>query len=459
MNFPPVPATNWRTWTTKDFAGQNSRHATNLHWLTNPDVTQILNVAFRERLPRSTGWAIDSSLDPGARQAVKNSATIYKRGVDFEGQNTSSGQKSTQGSYQIKILPGPAPIIQLLAENNFLVVDQSVHQLHGTYFENRKNILIIAIDEHSKNLATVSTIIAAWEKAGSPAKWCIVGGGIVTDSAAFAASLVGAACSYVPTTLLAMADACIGGKTGVNVQPFGKNLAGHFYFPTEVLVWTGWLATLPERDLIAGAFECIKHCILKNDLTTAETVAAATKKKNIEMLSSLLPTIIRVKSAVVAEDPTETGKRAILNFGHTLGHALEGLSQQSTKLQETILHGEAVGLGMMFATQLSVKLSGLDRALADRILKCLAGLGSLADKKKLSAFFGGTDPASEEVVSALAGFINQDKKAGSTDADKSSWILLNAAGAVNQINPRQWLTPISMSEFRTTWTEFLKILS
>lgn len=461
MNTPPVSAKNWRTWTASDFslANLSAGQGSSLLWLTNPVVTQLLSIAFRERLPRSTGWALDQGLELDAQMAVKNASSIYKRGVEFDGQNILSGQKSNKGSYLIKILPDPAPITQVLAEPNFLVVDQSVYQLHEAYFEHRKDVLVIAIDEHAKNLTTVANIISAWEQAGAPATWCIVGGGITTDTAAFAASLVGASCTYVPTTLLAMADACVGGKTGVNFSPFGKNLIGHFYFPNEVLVWSGWLTTLQNRDLIAGAFECIKHCILKNDLATAETIVSAAKTKNLAKLGRLLPAIIKVKSEIVARDPTETGQRAVLNFGHTLGHALEGLSQQTTAGQDTILHGEAVGLGMMFAILLSVKYSGLDRPLADRIFNILTGIGGLADKRKLKIFFGGKDPASEEVLSSLAGFITQDKKSESADSDQTSWILLNETGVVSQCHPKQWLTPVKATEFAVSWSEFLKILA
>jgi 3-dehydroquinate synthase len=188
-----------------------------------------------------------------------------------------------------------------------------------------------------------------------------LGGGVVGDMAGFAAAtwLRGIAVVQVPTTLLAMVDASIGGKTGVN-HPGGKNLIGAFHQPRLVLIDPSVLATLPVQEFRAGMAEVIKYGVIGDSELFAALEAAALKDPSGDgglasrealgeaLLQSLLERSAASKARVVAADEREGGLRAILNYGHTLGHCVETLSGYGT-----YLHGEAVGLGMLAAGALS----------------------------------------------------------------------------------------------------------
>lgn len=459
MTNPPVVPAKWRIWN-KENTPDFPREITEIDpekpalWLKDPLIARILETAFKERLPRSTGWEAAADLDQAVCTRLRLAASIYKRGVAFRTTGATSEPSSQAGSYPIQIVTDRKFFAPLLASTNFVIVDHKVHAAHPEIFAARTDATVIAIDEHEKQPATVARILDAWEKKKQPQEWSIFGGGIVTDAAAFAASLAGCSSTFIPTTLLAMADACVGGKTGVNFRPYGKNLLGHFYFPTRVLVWPGWLSTLDRRQINAGAFECIKHFFLQNDLPAAQNFASAAKNLDLAVIENFLPEVIQVKAAVVAEDPAETSKRAILNFGHTLGHAVEGLSQELTTGDETILHGEAVGIGMAFAIFLSHKTTGLGKAAAQDRITSLRASGGLASRQELKRFFGGRDPGDSEIVRKLSAYITQDKKAGH-DASLADWVLLTGDGTLNTPKQNQWLTRLPIDTFPETWREFL----
>ncbi len=186
-----------------------------------------------------------------------------------------------------------------------------------------------------------------------------LGGGVVGDMAGFAAAtwLRGIGVVQVPTTLLAMVDAAIGGKTGVN-HPGGKNLIGAFHQPKLVLIDPAVLATLPEREFRAGMAEVIKYGVIGDGalFTDLETAArrdplaglASRSAVGADLLQRLLERSAAAKARVVAADEREGGLRAILNYGHTIGHAVETLTGY-----DTYLHGEAVGLGMLAAGEIA----------------------------------------------------------------------------------------------------------
>lgn len=456
---PPIAAKAWRRWTQSDFANVNLNAIEHPESLLNGIVTHILKQALLERLPRSTGWQIDAALSTQIKTALKTTAGIYKRGVAVREGTVSTTPKTLIGSYLVQIADADIQILNAINSDNFLVVDQNVFQHHKQLFSKRPDAFVIQLDEHSKRLSSVRKIIGGW-KASKQSKqsepWCLIGGGILTDTAAFAASLCHCESEFLPTTLLAMADACVGGKTGVNAEGFGKNLIGKFYFPRKVLAWPGWLHSLDQRQLNAGAFECLKHYIINNDLPAAIAFAQLIVKKELTAIAAVLPTIIKVKADVVEQDPAETGKRAILNLGHTLGHAIEGLSQKLTTGSATILHGEAVGVGMMFALYLSTKLSGLPNEEADKRVNILKLVSEVNSRTSLQIFFAGKDPASTDVIVELQSFINQDKKATSSGRDESQWILLGSSGEVKGPSQTTWTYALDMSQFPTMWTEFLK---
>ena len=200
-----------------------------------------------------------------------------------------------------------------------------------------------------------------------------LGGGVVGDMAGFAAAIYmrGIRFVQVPTTLLAQVDSSVGGKTGINLAA-GKNLVGAFHQPIAVLADTSTLATLPPRELSAGLAEVIKHGLL------ADAAYFDAVERDLDALRALDPTALaaaiegscRIKAAIVARDERESGERALLNLGHTFGHAIETLAGYGTWL-----HGEAVGCGLCLAADLSKRLGLIGVAEVERIEAAVARAG------------------------------------------------------------------------------------
>jgi len=205
--------------------------------------------------------------------------------------------------------------------------------------------------EAAKCLATVEDLCRQWARWGLTRGDAVVavGGGVVTDVAGFAAAVYhrGVPVVFVPTTLLGQIDAAIGGKTGVNL-PEGKNLVGAFWQPSAVLCDTSVLATLPRREVRNGFGELAKYHFLGLDddggATTVDDPELPTK----------VAACVAIKAAVVAADEREAGQRALLNYGHTLGHALEVEGAYDLR------HGEAVAIGLVFAARLARALGRID---------------------------------------------------------------------------------------------------
>ncbi len=243
--------------------------------------------------------------------------------------------------------------------------------------------LVLEAGEERKTPATVAAIHdAAFDHRLERGSLIVaLGGGVVGDMAGFAAAtwLRGIAVVQVPTTLLAMVDAAIGGKTGVN-HPGGKNLIGAFHQPKLVLIDPRVLATLPEREFRAGMAEVIKYAVIGDgqlfeDLEQAagrdpQGALASREAIGPELLQRLLERSAAAKARVVAADEREGGLRAILNYGHTLGHAVENLSGYGTWL-----HGEAVGLGMLAAGDIAVAMGLWSQADQDRQRRLVAAAG------------------------------------------------------------------------------------
>ena len=200
-----------------------------------------------------------------------------------------------------------------------------------------------------------------------------LGGGVVGDLAGFAAASYMRGIGYVqvPTTLLAQVDSSVGGKTGIN-HPSGKNLIGAFHQPLAVVADVDTLATLPNRELVAGLAEVIKYGAIADDafLAWIEAKLPQLLGGDKSALVHAVTTSCRIKAAVVAADEREAGPRAVLNFGHTFAHAIETGTGHGTWL-----HGEAVGCGMAMAADLSVRLGLIDRRHAERIAAVVAAAG------------------------------------------------------------------------------------
>ena len=221
--------------------------------------------------------------------------------------------------------------------------------------------------EEHKTLATVSSLYDQFIAAKLDRKSPVIslGGGVIGDMAGFAAAtyLRGVPYVQIPTSLLSMVDASVGGKVGVDL-PQGKNLVGAFKQPQVVIIDTEVLETLPAAEFRSGMAEVVKHgLIAQSDLFEQ------LENEGPANLTQLVADAVQVKVKIVEEDPYEEGRRALLNLGHTFGHAIEQASEYA------IRHGEAVAIGMVAAMRMAVNLGRCDTALAERTEKLLERLG------------------------------------------------------------------------------------
>lgn len=229
--------------------------------------------------------------------------------------------------------------------------------------------------EAHKNFGNVGRALEALAALGATRDACVValGGGVVGDLAGFAAAcwMRGIDFIQMPTTLLAMVDSSVGGKTGVNLAA-GKNLAGAFHQPRAVAADIDTLSTLPAREYRAGLAEVVKGAAIGDAgfFAWLEAHADALMERDTPALVEAIARKVRYKARVVARDETEQGERALLNLGHTFGHALETAGHYST-----LLHGEAVAIGMVLAARLSERLGMSDEADTARLQGLLRRLG------------------------------------------------------------------------------------
>ena len=262
----------------------------------------------------------------------------------------------------------------------FIVSSPVIWRLHGERLSRALTAgdpILIPDGERYKNLQSVSRIYEALIRAGADRGSTIiaVGGGVIGDTAGFAAAtfLRGVTLVHVPTTLLAQVDSSVGGKVGVNLA-LGKNLIGAFHQPALVLVDPLILATLPRREFRSGLYEVVKYgMIASRDLF--ERVARDTKAIFAREESVLVPAIVescRIKADVVTRDERESGLRRILNYGHTVGHALEAVTKY-----RRFRHGEAIAYGMLAAADLAVARGALADRERQALVRLITKLGPL----------------------------------------------------------------------------------
>jgi 5-deoxy-5-amino-3-dehydroquinate synthase len=263
-------------------------------------------------------------------------------------------------SYPVLVGPGARhrllEVLPVGAKRAAIVTQEGIDVVVDPGIDHR--VFTMPDGEHGKDLGTVEDLCRDWASWGLTRGDCVVavGGGVVTDTAGFAAAVYhrGIAVVHVATTLLGQIDAAIGGKTGVNL-PEGKNLVGAFWQPSAVLCDTEVLATLPPREYRNGLGEMAKYAFLGvsnlADLPLDEAVAAC----------------VACKAEVVGSDERESGRRAILNYGHTLGHALETAGGYDLR------HGEAVAIGLIYAALLAHRLGRIDRSRVDEHRRIVAG--------------------------------------------------------------------------------------
>jgi 3-dehydroquinate synthase len=266
------------------------------------------------------------------------------------------------------------------ASDVLVVTDRNVAPLYlelvrAALGDRRVATLVLPAGEPNKTLAGVAPIFDTLVEARVNRDGCVaaLGGGVVGDMAGFAAACYqrGIDCVQLPTTLLAQVDSSVGGKTGVN-HPGGKNLIGAFHQPAAVIADTAALRTLPPRELRAGLAEVVKYGLLGDAgfLDWVEAHADALVGLDMGALGVAIERSCAAKARIVAQDEREQGRRALLNLGHTFGHAIE----TATGYQEW-LHGEAVAVGMLLAADLSARVGWLDSGDVARVRRLLERLG------------------------------------------------------------------------------------
>ncbi|MEH6415691.1 3-dehydroquinate synthase [Pseudomonas sp. CGJS7] len=283
---------------------------------------------------------------------------------------------------------------------------------------------VMPAGEHEKTLARFGQCLDALATLGATRDAAVValGGGVIGDLAGFAAAcwMRGIDCVQLPTTLLAMVDSSVGGKTAVDL-PSGKNLVGAFHPPRAVIADTTVLRSLPDRELRAGLAEVVKYGAIfdASFLDWLEAHAEALLAREDDALAEAIARSCAYKAEVVARDPFERGDRAMLNFGHTFGHAIETEQGYAGTTGDGLNHGEAVAVGMVLAARLSAALGRSSAADAERLQRLLQRLGLP------TAIPTGLSPDS------LLARMRLDKKA---DAAGLRFILWDKAGAARIVS-------------------------
>lgn len=317
------------------------------------------------------------------------------------------------GKYKVYIGSGLlekiSEIIDLSVYSKVVVIaDEKVPSNILNQFEK----IIISSGENNKNIETVQLIWKKMFEMGCDRKSLIInlGGGVIGDMGGFAAScyMRGVKFLQVPTTLLSSADASVGGKLGID---FGsvKNLIGSFNQPIGVVVDVDTFDSLPDREFISGFGEIIKHGVIAD----TEYFRVVTSKKPCEFSKDELIEIIKksceIKAAIISGDEKESGNRKLLNFGHTIGHALESYSLQT---QNPLLHGEAVSLGMVAEAKISAELGLLEESKIKEIKTSLENAGLPVNYEA-------------EDLSKITSLVSKDKK---SEKGKINWTLIRGIG-------------------------------
>ena len=311
--------------------------------------------------------------------------------------------------YQAKIfVVSSGPILNLWGTPLIESLTQSGRQIA---------VLEMPSGESSKRLGALEKLAARMVDLGADRQSVVLalGGGVVGDVAGFLASIFmrGIPVMQIPTTLVAQLDSAIGGKTGVNLVS-GKNLVGTFHQPLAVLADPEVLSTLPEREYRSGLFEAMKYGVIRNPeiFDLMESNREALLRREGEPLERLIIECVKVKADVVSADEREGGERRILNFGHTIGHALESATRY-----KHFLHGEAVGWGVVAATVIGQSMNITDPVTAQRIISLVLAYGSLP----------GVDVSGKRVLKLL----QSDKK---TKGGVPHFILPTQIGRVEVVN-------------------------
>lgn len=261
----------------------------------------------------------------------------------------------------------------------FIVTDEAVAPLFLdtllSVLPSEAASMILPPGEQHKHIETVQNIWTAMHEAACDRQSLVInlGGGVIGDLGGFAAATYMRGIDFIniPTTLLAQVDASIGGKTGFNFAGI-KNLIGSLQQPLSVIIDPQTLTNLPEREFLSGFAEIIKHGLIADSQFFEQVTSKPPLEFNVEEMADIIAQSCRIKAKVVSEDETEQGSRKLLNFGHTIGHAVEALSFETGT---PLLHGEAISLGMLAEADISLRQDLLSSADFERIKQALTTAG------------------------------------------------------------------------------------
>lgn len=334
-------------------------------------------------------------------------------------------------AYDIKIGSG---VIHNLAEelhklapkqkNIVIITEENVAKIHLAKIENilkdadfEVHVLILPSGESTKCFSSLEKTVrfALQHHVERSHALIALGGGVIGDLTGFTASMIRRGCKFIqiPTTLLSQVDSSVGGKTAINT-PEGKNLVGAFYQPSLVIIDIDFLKTLPNRDYYAGYAEVVKYGLLGDRyfFSFLKDNQQACDERNTDFLLKIITHSVQMKSNIVCEDEHENGVRALLNLGHTFGHAYEAMGGYSDKL----LHGEAIALGMVHAAQYSVQQGTLTQEDAILIKDMIKNASLPTELKEIFSQY-----TAQEILSLMM----QDKKVSD---GKLTFILYKAIG-------------------------------
>lgn len=308
-----------------------------------------------------------------------------------------------------------------------ILMDEYVYEIWGESILtsisafNRAEIILIPRGEENKTLETCAQVWGALLEYNIGRSDIIIniGGGVTTDLGGFIASTYKRGIDFinVPTTLMAQVDASTGGKTGVDFEQY-KNVIGSFTLPNRVYIDSNFLSTLDEKEVLSGLAEMLKHGLIADQKLWNELATNKVERKKIGLL---VERSVRIKERVVKQDFKEIGLRKTLNFGHTVGHAIESYF---LKIGKSVTHGECVAWGMMIEAKLSQQIKNLEKSSTNSIIKVLFGLYGFPKKEDL-------------VMENLSGFLKNDKK----NSGKNLLFVL-----LTEIGKAEWDVPVDESE-------------
>jgi 3-dehydroquinate synthase len=340
------------------------------------------------------------------------SVALGERGYDI---HVGPGLLARAGDLLAPMAHGPVPVV---TDENVarLHLDIVVKSLHARGIDARP--IVVPAGEQTKSFVELEKLCRELLRIGVERRGLVValGGGVIGDLTGFAAGILkrGLAFVQLPTTLLAQVDSSVGGKTAIDV-PEGKNLIGLFHQPKLVIADTDVLSTLPPRELLSGYAEVVKYGALGDAefFTWLEKNGTKALAGESALLAHIVAHSCRMKAEIVGRDERETGERALLNLGHTFGHALEA----ATKFSDTLRHGEAVAIGMVLAFRLSERLGHSPAADSARLSRYLKDVGLPTDIAEIS----GPRPSPDQLLDHM----RHDKKAQS---GKLKFVLVRGIG-------------------------------